>query len=60
MYLDRIFTRYSDTATPYQTCYTLRTGPCLFIVDMGVALITHITHVRNIRKKNIHNKMALT
>ena len=26
---------------------------------MGVALITHITYVRNIREKNIYNKVIL-
>ena len=27
---------------------------------IDVALITHITHVRNMRKKTIYNKVALT
>ena len=27
-----------------------------FDIFIGVALITHITHVRNVRKKNICNK----
>ena len=29
-------------------------------IDIGVALITHITHVRNMRKKNVYNNVVLT
>ena len=29
-------------------------------MNIGVALIAHIRHVRNIRKKNIDNKVTLT